>query len=89
MPAIEKKKSMAGFLFGGEMIDPHGGRLIHRIPDLAESAQWQEYAMFQRKLEVDQFTLMDLELLATGAYSPLTGFMNSEQYQSVLAAQRL
>lgn len=71
------------------MIDPHGGRLIHRIPDLAENAEWQEYALFQRKLEVDQFTLMDLELLSTGAYSPLSGFMNSEQYQTVLAEQRL
>jgi sulfate adenylyltransferase len=71
------------------MIDPHGGTLIHRIPDLTENAEWQEYALFQRKLVVDQFTLMDLELLATGAYSPLTGFMNSEQYESVLARKRL
>jgi len=81
---------MAGFLFGGDkMIDPHGGRLIHRIPDVTENAEWQEYALFQRKLVVDQFTLMDLELLATGAYSPLTGFINSEQYETVLAEQRL
>lgn len=71
------------------MIDPHGGTLIHRIPDVAESAEWQEYALFQRKLVIDQFTLMNLELLATGAYSPLSGFMNSDQYQSVLAEQRL
>jgi sulfate adenylyltransferase len=81
---------MAGFLFGGDkMIDPHGGTLIHRIPDVTECAEWQEYALFQRKLVVDQFTLMDLELLATGAYSPLSGFMNSEQYETVLAEKRL
>jgi sulfate adenylyltransferase len=86
---LSKRKRWRVFLFGGEMIDPHGGRLIHRIPDLTENAEWQEYALFQRKLKIDQFTLMDLELLATGAYSPLTGFMNSEQYQSVLAEQRL
>ncbi|MCI0446580.1 sulfate adenylyltransferase [bacterium] len=71
------------------MIDPHGGTLIHRIPDVAERTNWQEYALFQQKLVVDQFTLMDLELLATGAYSPLPGFMNSEQYGTVLAEQRL
>lgn len=71
------------------MIDPHGGTLVHRIPDVAESTEWQEYALFQRKLVIDQFALTDLELLATGAYSPLTGFMNSEQYQSVLAEQKL
>lgn len=71
------------------MIDPHGGTLIHRIPDVTENTQWQEYALFQRKLIIDQFTLLDIELIATGAYSPLTGFMNSQQYGNVLAQQKL
>jgi sulfate adenylyltransferase len=87
---LSKKEIDGGFFIWRRlMIDPHGGTLIHRIPDDAENTKWQEYALFQRKLIVDQFTLMELELLATGAYSPLMGFMNSEQYQNVLAEQKL
>ncbi len=71
------------------MIEPHGGTLIHRIPDETENTQWNEYALFQRKIVVDQYTVMELELLATGAYSPLTGFMGSEEYRNVLVEQRL
>jgi sulfate adenylyltransferase len=87
---LSKKNRSRVFLFGGDkMIDPHGGTLIQRIPGVTENTDWQEYALFQRKLVVNQFTLTDLELLATGAYSPLAGFMNSEQYERVLAEQRL
>src|SRR6058998_276329 len=40
-------------------------------------------------LTVDSRTVADLELIATGAYSPLTGFMGLADYQRVLHDMRL
>jgi sulfate adenylyltransferase len=71
------------------MIPPHGGKLINRIPDSEESIRWHEYAVFQRKILIDPFTAMELELLATGAYSPLNGFMGIHDYRRVLLEGRL
>ncbi|HSE41319.1 MAG TPA: hypothetical protein VLH08_11195 [Acidobacteriota bacterium] len=71
------------------MISPHGGKLITRIPNSEESIRWHEYALFQKKIVVDLFTAMELELIATGAYSPLNGFMQVDDYRRVLMEGRL
>jgi len=65
------------------LIRPHGGRLVDRTgsrPDGVES------------LEVVTLTsreVSDLDMLACGALSPLTGFMGREDYESVLENMRL
>ncbi len=66
------------------MVSPHGGKLTNRIPDGTESVRWHEYALFQHKIVIDEFTAMELELIATGAYSPLNGFMQLLDYRRVL-----
>jgi len=71
------------------MIDPHGGKLISRIPTGPERVHWLEYALFLRKVEVGRQSVFDLELIATGAYSPLVGFQNEREYLRVLRELRL
>jgi sulfate adenylyltransferase len=70
-------------------IAPHGGLLINRVStngntveDLASLDKWPT-------LELDARAAADLELLATGGFSPLTGFMGSADYRRVLSEMRL
>src|SRR5688572_24271340 len=62
--------------------EPHGGALINRYnPPMEERTAIT--------IEMDQMALSDLECLSVGAYSPLTGFMNQSDYESVLKKMHL
>ncbi len=67
------------------LVEPHGGTLIHRKIGPIDA---QEIG-YLPQLKVGQATLLDCEQIATGAYSPLTGFMDAEALESVLAHNRL
>jgi sulfate adenylyltransferase len=62
---------------------PHGGQLIH----LFDSGF--NYESIQQEVELDAVSLSDLELIGIGAYSPLTGFLGKEDYESVVESMRL
>lgn len=66
------------------MIEPHGKHLINRIPGAEERVSFLEYALFLHKITVDAVTASDLELIGTGAFSPLTGFLRRDDYRTVL-----
>ena len=72
-----------------ETIAPHGGTLVSRVIAGEEHQAALELAAALPSVTVDARTVADLELIATGAYSPLTGFMGLADYQRVLHEMRL
>jgi sulfate adenylyltransferase len=72
-----------------DLVSPHGGPLVDRIVPLAEAEALRRRAALLPSLTLDPRELADLELIATGAASPLTGFLGAADYLSVLAHLRL
>ncbi|HEY7416508.1 MAG TPA: sulfate adenylyltransferase [Ktedonobacteraceae bacterium] len=71
------------------LIDPHGGTLVINQADDAEQAALQAQVTELPSITVSSRQLADLEMLANGAYSPLTGFMTREDYESVVRNMHL
>jgi sulfate adenylyltransferase len=71
------------------LVPPHGGELINLIAPSqtiaelkAQSKEWPSWDLTARQL-------CDLELLITGGFSPLQGFMTRADYESVCDNMRL
>ncbi|KEO84084.1 sulfate adenylyltransferase [Tumebacillus flagellatus] len=71
------------------LIAPHGGTLIDRVLTGEELQKQRERAAGLKQVALDAFALSDLELIAVGAFSPLTGFMGSADYNNVVDNMRL
>jgi sulfate adenylyltransferase len=63
---------------------PHGGTLIDLYADESTAADLERNAQSMPRQELTEREISDIEMLATGAYSPLRGFMNHSDYQSVV-----
>jgi sulfate adenylyltransferase len=72
-----------------ELIRPHGGRLINRMAEGREREQLLERAKLLPQVTLNSRQLSDVELIAIGAFSPLTGFMGQRDYESIVDNQRL
>lgn len=62
---------------------PHGGKLIHRIDEQ------YSFEGIRQSIDLDAIALSDLEMLAEGAYSPLTGFIGQRDYEGIMDEVRL
>ncbi|MBE3561538.1 MAG: sulfate adenylyltransferase [Ktedonobacteraceae bacterium] len=71
------------------LITPHGGALIVNLASEAEQAELRERAGSLPQIEIGSRHLADLEMLATGAYSPLRGFLTRDDYLSVVNTMHL
>jgi sulfate adenylyltransferase len=67
-----------------KLIAPHGGTLINRLCDESNVTALRERAASAPQVALTEALFSDLEMIATGILSPLTGFMSSEEYQSVV-----
>lgn len=71
------------------LISPYGGSLINLLVKTEERADLKQYASRLPSLQLSERAACDIELLATGAFSPLDRFMGREDYRRVLDEMRL
>ncbi len=68
---------------------PHGGKLVNRFVEKTEIQGLDQHAGSLKKVILNDREISDLELIATGVFSPLEGFMGSADYTCVLETMRL
>src|SRR4030095_13876598 len=74
---------------GSELISPYGGPLVDLFVDPEECASLAARAARLPSLQLSMRSLCDLELLATGGFSPVDRFMGEADYVRVLREMRL
>jgi sulfate adenylyltransferase len=72
-----------------DQILPHGGRLVDRVLTGAARVEAERRAQELPQISLNARAASDLECLATGAFSPLEGFMNRADYEGVVREMRL
>jgi len=70
-------------------VGPHGGAMVDLVVDPERAAVLKDIALNLPDITLNDRQLCDLELLSTGAFAPLTGFMTRSDYESVLDRMRL
>ncbi|NQT70555.1 MAG: bifunctional sulfate adenylyltransferase/adenylylsulfate kinase [Desulfobacteraceae bacterium] len=71
------------------LVEPHGGSLVDLLVDQERSVLLKDIALNLPDITLNDRQLCDFELLATGAFSPLDGFMTRSDYESVLDRMQL
>jgi len=71
------------------LIEPHGGRLINRVAHASRAGQLTEEAKALPQVRLSPREQCDLEMIAIGAFSPLSGFMGRADFENVCRNMRL
>jgi sulfate adenylyltransferase len=72
-----------------DAIAPHGGVLVNRIVTETQRQEFLAKADILPRVQLDERAVSDLELIAIGGFSPLTGFMGQEDYNAVVNTMHL
>jgi sulfate adenylyltransferase len=71
------------------LITPHGGKLINRVLSAEAAREASKSADSLPSITLSAREQGDLEMIAIGAFSPLTGFMGRKDFTSVCKDMRL
>jgi len=72
-----------------KLIAPYGGKLVNLVVEGKEREELLARAARLPSIKITMRNLCDLELIATGGFSPLTTFMGKADYDRVLREMRL
>ncbi len=72
-----------------ELIAPYGGKLINLHAGTEQREELVAHASKLPRIQLSERNLCDLEILATGGFSPLDRFMGESDYKRVLQEMRL
>ncbi len=72
-----------------KLIAPYGGKLVNLVVEGKEREELLAKAAQLPSIKITNRNLCDLELIATGGFSPLTTFMGKADYDRVLKEMRL
>ncbi len=71
------------------LIAPHGGKLINRNLEGKEREEAEKRSRDLKKIRLNDREISDLEMIGSGALSPLEGFMCKDDYHSVMDTMTL
>lgn len=71
------------------LVPPYGGELVQAFVPAGVRLELQQDMQNRVHVELSLCELRDLEMLACGAYSPLSGFMNEATYRAVCEQEKL
>jgi len=71
------------------LIEPHGGELVDPMVGETRAHEIREHSLEYVSWDLTPRQVNDLELLLNGAFSPLRGFLNRDDYESVRDSMRL
>ncbi len=71
------------------LIDPHGGLLKNMMVVEKRALELKQRSFDLPEIYLDRRRMCDLELLLNGGYSPLSGYLSKDEYNSVLDNSRL
>ncbi len=70
-------------------ITPHGGTLVNRLASGKDLDRLRDLAPRLKAISVNERVEADIEMIANGGFSPLTGFMGKDDYLQVVDNKRL
>lgn len=71
------------------LVTPHGGSLVNRVVDGSKAEALKKEAAGLTKVVLSPREQFDLEMIAIGAFSPLTGFQGQADFTGVCKNMRL